>query len=75
MENQEFGRSDLGLCAFLSMKHKLLRLDKTDPKKVIFIFESTEELLKDANEYWNGGGDFQEYYKSIRTLKNRIYDE
>ncbi len=74
MENF-YQTSDFYLAAFLlTTGKKLVGLDRSDPKRVIFLFEDHEGCRELADQYWQGkevkGTDLVE---AIRQLKARLY--
>lgn len=73
-----FSTFDLGLAtALVTLGYKLLRLDKTNPKKVRFVFQEEGEIEKDMLCYWNGDLKLpaQTLFDNQKMLKNRIYSD
>lgn len=71
-----FNTPDLGLASALSIKnYKLLKLDKSNARKSIFIFAYSESLDKTVADYFSGNllVDAQSYFNQIKSLKNYIY--
>lgn len=67
---------DLGLTAALILVgYPLLRLDKTNIKKVQFILASKDGIDEAIQNYFanNLQVDAQSYFNTIKMLKNRIY--
>jgi hypothetical protein len=76
--SEYFSTFDLGCCASLiSIGHKLISLDKDNPKKVLFIFTRNSELDNAVNAYWSGQlqVDARALFDNIKMIKNRIYSE
>lgn len=76
-ENAEnvFSTYDMGMTsALLSVGYKLLTIEKGRGKK-LFVFETSDELIQDAQKYWAGelDVDAQTYFNSIKNLKNQLY--
>jgi uncharacterized protein DUF5659 len=68
--------SDLGLAASLSaLGHRIEGVDKSNPRRVVFVFEKSEGLDLAIELYWAdqlllNAADLIEH---IRQLKGRIY--
>lgn len=68
--------SDLGCAAALrSRGFSPLEMDRSDRKRVEFLFMRTRDLMSAVAAYWdcNLPVDAQSYFSSIRILKNRLY--
>lgn len=68
--------SDLGLAsAIFSSGIAIVDLDKSNPRKVKFIFQNSKALETISNDYWNGvlSVNALEFFQNIRVLKNRLY--
>lgn len=77
-ENNEnlFSSHDMGMVsALISVGYKLLTIEKGRGQKALFIFETTDELIQDAQKYWAGEleVDAQKYFNSIKSVKNQLY--
>jgi len=71
-----FYTSDLGLAsAMVSVGIPLISLDKSNPKRVEFVFEETKELQEAINSYWSSDLLVSPltYFNAMKMLKNRIY--
>ncbi|MBN1325873.1 hypothetical protein JW977_02750 [Candidatus Falkowbacteria bacterium] len=69
---------DLGLASVLvSLDYELVGLDKTNSKKVQFIFKRAESIDLAINNYWqdNLKVNARTLFDNIKMLKNRIYSE
>lgn len=68
--------SDLGMAAALQeIGHQLIELDKTNPRRVVFIFNDSEEL-KQAISDWNSDKlqvNPRRYMDTLKHLKTRVY--
>lgn len=77
-KTEHYLTNDLGLAAALvSCGHTLEELDRSDHKKVQFIFCQTKELSSDANDYWSDklSVSSRAFFNNLKMLKNRIYSE
>ena len=73
-----FQTFDLGLAgALISIGYQLLDLNKSNPRKVQFIFPESNEIYKAVEDYWSGNlqVDARTYFDSIRMLKNHLYSD
>lgn len=74
--NQNFSTYDLGLATVLiTTGHKLLELDKSNSRKICFIFEYKKSIEKVINDYWNDEIKLpaQTLFNNQKMLKNRLY--
>lgn len=77
-KNKYYRSYDLGLCAALvSSGFGLIAIDKSNPKKVQFVFQRTEALEETIDEYWKDQLIVQarSFFDNTKMLKNRIYSE
>ncbi len=68
--------SDLALAsALVSLGFELLKLDRTNSKRVVFVFEADNYIQSDVEAFWNSKlrVDPIEYSDAQKYLKNRIY--
>jgi len=67
--------SDLALVAFLSLLFPIESIDKSNPRKAIFLFTQTQELDKQVRSYWRGETRVEPraYFDELRRIKSRIY--
>ncbi len=75
-EGALFTSSDLGCSAALvSAGFDLLDLDKSNPRRAVFVFNLTEALLQAEKEFWSGRlmVSAKAYFDCIKMLKSRIY--
>ena len=69
---------DLGCAAaIIGAGYKLDSLDKENPRKVQFLFEKSDGLLKVVDNYWSDRliVKARTFFDTIKMLKNRIYSE
>lgn len=76
--NQIFSTYDLGLATVLiTLGYKLLKLDKTNPKKVRFVFKEKKGIEQAMLDYWNNEIKLpaQTLFNNQKNLKNRIFSD
>lgn len=77
--NQEshYKTTDLSLAAYLSLKFPIIELDKSNPKKAMFYFESSPALEKRVEFFWKGMARVEpkKYSSQVRNLKTQLYEE
>jgi hypothetical protein len=69
---------DMGTAAALiAAGFEMISLDKTNPRKVLFIFRHTADMDKNVDLYLANKLDVKAraYWDTIRALKNRLYSE
>ncbi len=61
--------------ALVQVGFPLRELDRSNGKKVEFIFTKTPELEEAVKRFWSGElmVSAQDYFEAIRSVKNRIY--
>jgi len=62
--------SDIALGSYLKLKGFVVDVKKINENKAVFHFEG-ELANKEADEYYNGKGDFLAYSSSLRSLKSQ----
>lgn len=68
--------SDLGLASALSVSDfAIVRVDKSNPRRVVFVFEKSTGLQEAIEDYFSGKllVPAEPFFSQIRSLKNRIY--
>lgn len=76
--NQEFSTFDLGLASVLvTFGYQLLKLEKSNPKKVKFIFKREKDIEQIISDYWDDKLQLpaQTLLNNQKLLKNRIYSD
>ena len=76
--NKNFSTYDLGLATVLvTLNYKLIKLDKTNPKKIRFVFEEDAKIQKVMVDYWNDKIKLPALtlFNNQKMLKNRIYTD
>jgi len=69
---------DLGCsAALISAGFELVSLDKTNPRKVQFIFHREIGIEKVVDDYWADRLEVKArtFFDNVKMLKNRIYSE
>jgi hypothetical protein len=78
MNQNEFSTFDLGLATVLvTLGYELIELDKSNSKKVRFIFERKKNIEQIMNNYFNDKIKLpaQILFNNQKNLKNRIYSD
>lgn len=72
---QPFESSDLALVAYLSLQFPIESIDKSNPRKAVFIFSKTKALDEQVQSYWRGETQVEPraYFDELRRIKSRIY--
>ncbi len=76
MNKNKFSTFDLGLATVLiTLNYELLELDKSNPKKVRFVFKRGENIEQVITDYFNDKLKLpaQTLFNNQKNLKNRIY--
>lgn len=71
-----FSTTDLGIAAaLLTADFELLNLDKSDPRKVKFVFSRDDGITKVADDFWSNRLEqkVRSFWDNIKVLKNRLY--
>jgi hypothetical protein len=71
-----FTTYDLGCSAALVCAgFELVKLDKENPRKSLFVFRRTDSIDDAANCYWSGALSVsaRAYNDTLKMLKNRLY--
>ena len=61
--------------AMLTADFELLNLDKSDPRKVKFVFSREENISKVADDFWSNRLEqrVRTFWDNVKVLKNRLY--
>lgn len=76
-QKEIFRTADLSLTAALCVSGFVVKeVERADPKRSIFIFEKSENLLEGVERYWRKEMRLepQEYFYQLKVLKARIYE-
>jgi hypothetical protein len=77
-EASVFTTYDLGVsAALLCLGYKLIRLDRDDPRKALFVFRKEKDIDTYANQYFSDQLKVKarSFFDSIKALKNKLYSE
>lgn len=75
---QTYQTYDLGCAsALITVGHNLIELDRTDYKRVGFLFAYSYDLEKSIDNFWKNKlqVDARTYFENTKMLKTRIYSE
>ena len=78
MENQNFQTSDFYSAVFLlASGHKLIKIDKTDPRRFCFVFQDQKNRTKLLEDFFNGNVRIEprQFISSIKELKTLMYND
>lgn len=76
--SEVFTTYDLGVsAALLCLGYKLIRLDRDDPRKALFVFRKEADIDTYANQYFSDQLKVKarSFFDSIKALKNKLYSE
>jgi predicted ATP-dependent serine protease len=77
MEHEEYyTTSDLSLATTLSLWYPLEDVDRSTPRRALFVFKKTSQLEKLIDEYHRNEIKVspQLYYNQLRVMKARLYE-
>lgn len=69
---------DLNLAStLLTIGYKIIKFDKSDIKKVKFIFKHDKNIEQSATDFWDDKLELpaKTLFNNQKTLKNRIYSD
>ena len=77
MQNDVYATSDLYVSAYLALHFPIESLDRSNPRRVQFLFRNEQGLEEAVEAYWNGAAKVSPMalFSSARNLKHRIYDQ
>ncbi len=73
----QYRTSDLGCVVALAVSGiPFTSLDRSNPSRVIFVFEDNQRLSKVVDQYWTGKllVDAKSYSEQLKGVKARIYN-
>ncbi|MBM2820827.1 MAG: hypothetical protein HW405_587 [Candidatus Berkelbacteria bacterium] len=75
-ENICFKTADLALASAINLFQPLESLDRTDSRKVLFIFPNNEQTEKIVDSYWKRQLKVEplDYFNSLRSIKARLHE-
>ena len=77
-ENRYFRSSDFYLCCYLFAKSAVIvGLDKTNPKRAVFCFETSQELEQCVEDYWQNKAVVNPaiFVYAIKELKQQLHSD
>jgi len=78
MNNKKYFTHDLGLaCALLTVGYELIGLERSNPKRVGFIFKRESGVERTIDDYFSGSLALPALtlLTNQKNLKNRIYSD
>jgi hypothetical protein len=74
-ENDIFKSSDLSLVAAISLFYPIHKIDKKNPRKLIFIFKKDKDFDQVVEKYWTGRLQVSPLalLQNLKALKSRIH--
>lgn len=75
LNNDYYSTSDLSLATTLSLWCPIEDIDRSNPRKALFIFQNTEKLQDLVAEYYRDEIKVspQIYFNQLRVVKARLY--
>ena len=69
--------SDLALVTTLSLKFPIEEIDRSNPRKAVFVFRRSPELEDLADQFFSNQFKIspQVFFNQLRDVKNRLYAE
>ena len=70
-----FLTSDLSLCTTLSLHCSIERINRSNPRRAVFVFKKTKKLDELVNAYYRDEIRIspQAYFNQLRVIKARLY--
>ncbi|MCX6706390.1 MAG: DUF5659 domain-containing protein, partial [Candidatus Woesebacteria bacterium] len=67
--------SDLALVTTLSLFYPIKSVDRSQPKRIFFLFKNSKGLDELIKSFWNGilRIEPQKYFNQLKNIKTRIY--
>ena len=78
MENQNFKTTDFYSAVFLlASGYKLIKIDKTNPRRFCFVFQDQENRAKLLEDFFNAKATVEprQFISSIKELKTLMYND
>lgn len=75
LNNDYYSTSDLSLCTTLSLQCPIERINRSNPRKAVFVFKKTKKLDELVNAYYRDEIRIspQAYFNQLRVIKARLY--
>lgn len=74
---EQYQTTDIGSAtALVSIGYSLVSLDKSNPRRALFVFDDSNDLQARLKDYWSGSlsVDAKTYFETYKWLKSRIYN-
>ena len=74
-EKDMFKSSDLSLVSAISLFYPIHKIEKTNPKRLIFIFKKDKDFDQVVENYWSGRLQVNPLalLQNLKAIKNRIF--
>ena len=75
--DKQYKTTDMALATTLAVLGTYIQgVDRSDPRKIEFIFTNSEDLQKAVKAYWAKELLVEplQFFNEMRTIKSRIYD-
>jgi len=74
-EQKLYKTADLGLATTLSLSFPIESIDRSNSRKVLFLFNQSDELIDFVDKYWRGEirVEPQLFTNQLKNIKTRIY--
>jgi hypothetical protein len=65
----------LSLATFISLQYPIKQIDRTNPRHVIFYFDSSDGVNQLIESYWQDKSVVEPklYFQQLKQIKSRIY--
>ena len=75
LDKNYYKTSDLALATTLSLHFPIITIDRSNSRKVLFIFDRTQELDQLVEQFWQSkiSVEPQTFTNQIKNIKTRIY--
>ncbi len=75
LNDDYYSTSDLSLATTISLFYPIEDIDRSNPRKALFIFKKTPELEKLIDQYFRNEIKIspQVYFNQLRVVKARLY--
>ena len=74
---KQYQTTDIGSAtALVSLGYSLACLDKSNPRRALFVFDNSTGIQAILKDYWSGSlsVDAKTYFETHKWLKSRIYN-
>lgn len=69
--------TDLGLATAISLFFPIEQIDRTNPRRAVFSFDSSKELEQLISKYYSNELEYSlaQYFQQLSIVKSRLYSE